>query len=105
MKKYKLKVKFIPYCDYIIFTHDHYVVKRRYLGFFWKTKEYFYVGEERYKSKTLEEAKQKAIDYMNNYCEELVKIKLHKKGLKEAYKEQRKWEKNETVYKTCECDK
>ena len=114
MKKYKLKIKYIPHNDYIVFSNEHYVVKRRYLGFFWKTQAYFKwsMGEGRgtwvsgafklYAS-SLEEAKQEALTYMENYCQILQENKQAKRDLKEAYREQRKWEKNETVYKTCEC--
>lgn len=104
MKKYKLKLKYIPYNDYIIFSNEHYIVKRRYLGFFWKAKAYFRYGDY-YENKSLEQAKQEALNYMNNYCENLKEEKLAKKLLKQAYKDQREWEKNETVYKTCECGK
>ena len=103
MKKYKLKVKYIPYCDYIIYENEHYVVKRKYLGFFWKTKQEFRYGEY-YDSKSLEQAKQEALNYMDNYCQVIKKNKQDKRDLKKAYKEQRKWEKNETVYKTCKCE-
>lgn len=103
-KKYKLKLKYVPYCDYIIEDPEHYVVKRRYIGFFWKTVSWFRYGKC-YSAKSLEQAKQEAIVFMDNYCQTLKKEKQDKIDLKKAYKEQRNWEKNEILYKTCECDK
>lgn len=103
MKKYKLKIKYIPTTYGEFGQPEHYIVKRKYIGLFWLTIKCFYQNLP-FDLKSLEQSKSKALHYMNNYCQVLKNKKENKLYYKARAFEQRKWEKSETVHKTCECE-